>query len=111
MKLLFLMFCACVILVSCSTKSQDVRVNDKAVKVYCDKGCTSKYLISTDKGVFEDTDSLIKFKFNSSDVYFYIRINHCYNIIYYWFRSTIFSQYPNIISAQEISCAEQDKTT
>lgn len=111
MKLIFLMLGACVILAGCSAQSEDVRVMDKAIKVYCDKGCTSKYLISTDKGVFENTDSLIKLKFNSSDVYFYMRINRCYNIKYYWFRNTIFSQYPNIISAQEISCTEQDKTT
>lgn len=58
---------------------------------------SSKYLIFTDKGVFENTDSLLFFKYNSSDLYAKLRNGSCYDIKRTGWRITFFSVYPNII--------------
>lgn len=64
---------------------------DKSTKVTC------QYLIFTDKGTFENTDSLLRGKFNSSDVYGRIQKGQQYDFTVQGFRQPIFSMYPNII--------------
>ena len=63
------------------------------------KTVDSKYLIFTDKEVFEDTDSFILFKFNSSDIYGKIMKDRTYKFKVYGFRVPFFSWYRNVISA------------
>ncbi|NLR94119.1 MULTISPECIES: DUF1523 family protein [Flammeovirga] len=67
-----------------------------------------KYLVYTmdDKGkahVFENVDTWLWFKFNSSDVYAKIQSNKKYNFSVVGFRIPIFSMYPNIITIEEVS--------
>ncbi|ANQ47991.1 DUF1523 family protein [Flammeovirga yaeyamensis] len=69
-----------------------------------------KYLIYTmdEKGkahVFENIDTWIWFKFNSSDVYAKIQQNKTYNFSIVGFRFPIFSMYPNIITVEEVNGA------
>ncbi len=74
-------------------------VKDKEVKRYKDRG---KYLIFTDKGVFENTDSWIELKFNSSDLYGKLERGKSYNLRVYGWRISFLSKYRNIIRAKEI---------
>ena len=76
----------------------EVTVNEKVVKRYNNR---DKYLIFTtkfngEKEVFEDSDSLISRKFNSSDVYASLESGKKYDIQVYGWRIPILSAYRNI---------------
>lgn len=58
----------------------------------------SKYLIFTDKGVFENTDSLMHLKFNSSDLYGKLKVGESYRCKKNFWRVSILSMYPNLLS-------------
>lgn len=79
---------------------RDVTFTVKSKERVCDSGKngTCKYLIYTDKGTFENTDSLIKGKFNSSDMYGDINPGVKYDARVRGIRSGFFSMYPNIIT-------------
>lgn len=70
-------------------------VTDKAR--VCDSGGTCKYLIYTDNGVFEDTDSWFPWKTNSSDVFGALKVGSAYEFKLKGIRSGFWSWYPNII--------------
>lgn len=72
-------------------------VTDKWVK---NNGDSGKYLISTDEGVYEVTDSLWKMRFDSSDVYAGIEVGETYTFEIAGVRSPFFSLYPNIYEVQ-----------
>lgn len=79
------------------------KVTDKAVKRYEDK---DTYLIYTvdDAGaahVFENKDSAIPPKFNSSDLYAIIEIGETYTFHVRGIRLNIFSMYENIYSVEK----------
>jgi hypothetical protein len=70
-------------------------------RVYdADRG--SRYLIFTDAGTFENVDSLIYGKFDSSDLYGYLQVGETYSIKIKGIRSHFFSIYPNILEAKII---------
>lgn len=80
-------------------------VTDKDVKNY-DK--SSKYLVftKTEEGetrVFSVEDSLLRFRWNSSDVYGEIEVGKTYRFTVVGFRIEILSMYENIIDFEEIS--------
>ena len=62
---------------------------------------SNKYLIFTDKGVFENTDSFVEFKFNSSDLYSEIEEGKSYNFKVYGWRIPFFSMYKNVVKIVE----------
>jgi Protein of unknown function (DUF1523) len=79
-------------------------VTDKQVKR---ANTTDKYLVFTklEDGsvrVFENTDSPVELKFNSSDVYAKIEVGKKYDIATYGFRLQFFSMYENILDVKEI---------
>ena len=78
---------------------EQVTINDKQVQ---NSGNSSKYVIFTDKGVKEDSDSIIKWKFNSSDVYAQLKTGCTYDITEFGWRSHFLSMYPNIINAKGV---------
>lgn len=61
-----------------------------------------KYLIFTDQGVFENTDTLAYVKFDSSDLQAKLMRPGKFEVVYYGFRIPFFSSYPNIVSARRI---------
>lgn len=68
----------------------------------------SKYLIfgtdeNGDNKVFENTDSFLRFKFNSSDIYGEMEVGKTYEITVIGYRVPFFSAYENIIEIEEIS--------
>lgn len=64
---------------------------------------SSKYLIFTDKGVFENTDSIFYWKWNSSDIYGNLKEGSTYSAHVYGFRFGFLSIYKNIIEIAEES--------
>jgi len=81
-----------------NTETITITVTDKE-RVVTGKGddISSKYLIYTDKGTFENTDTFIKFKFNSSDLYGKLKKDSTYTVETYGFRVPFLSMYKNIV--------------
>lgn len=64
------------------------------------EGSSSKYLIFTDREVFENTDTILFLKFNSSDIYGAIQPDHTCEFRVVGWRVPFLSWYRNIISAR-----------
>lgn len=64
---------------------------------------SSKYLIFTETETFENTDTLLFTKFNSSDLYGKLIVGRIYKLRVYGFRIPLFSMYRNIIEAKEVT--------
>lgn len=80
-------------------------VTDKDVRNYNN---SSKYLVFTktedgETRVFSVEDSLLRFRWNSSDVYGEIDVGKTYRFTVVGFRIEILSMYENIIDFEEIS--------
>lgn len=71
----------------------------------CDGGKEGKcrYLIFTDKGVLKNTDTLLRGKFDSSDLYASIKVNQTYDFTTVGFRVPFFSMYPNVLKAAPVA--------
>ncbi len=67
----------------------------------CDGGKdgSCSYLVFTDKGVLQNSDTILRGKFNSSDVYAAIKVGKSYDFTTVGFRVPLFSMYPNILHA------------
>lgn len=76
-----------------------VNIVNTAVK---QNGETGKYLIFTEQGVYENTDTWYYFKFNSSDVQAVMMRPGKVRIKFYGFRVPFFSKYQNIVSAERV---------
>lgn len=94
-------FSACV---SFNDHTYTIEVTDKERVNYDDGG---KYLIygrtGDDTIVIENTDSLLRGKFNSSDVYAKIEVGKTYEFTVVGYRIPILSNYENIIDFKEVS--------
>lgn len=90
-----------------SNKDYTITVTDKErVVKNIGEETTSKYLVFTklDNGetrVFENTDALVKLKFNSSDIQAELVEGNTYNIKAYGWRIPILSAYENIVSVDK----------
>lgn len=67
----------------------------------------SKYLVFTDdvngeSRVFENTDTLFRLKWNSSNIQGKLKVGHTYKITVVGFRLSFMSMYENIIKVEEI---------
>ena len=67
---------------------------------------SSKYLIFTDKGTYEITDSWLMWRWNSSDLYGSLKEDNCYDFKLRGWRVSFFSMYPNIDTATKKECVE-----
>lgn len=89
----------------------DITVADKMVQVHDKEG---KYLIYTKVNgeafeVYENTDNLLRGKFNSSDVYNQIEIGKTYRFRVVGFRIPFLSMYKNILEVTEIKTEDSLK--
>ena len=75
-------------------------VEDKAIKRYDDD---DKYLVYTDNGTYEITDSLVYLRWDSSDLYGKIKVGETYKAKVYGWRIPIVSSYKNIVSVEEVN--------
>lgn len=60
------------------------------------------YMVFTKQGVFEDTDSLLFLKFNSSDVWGQLEVGRTYRCDTVGWRVPQFSWYPNIVGCKTV---------
>lgn len=65
-------------------------------------GSESKYLIFTNEETFENTDSLLNGKFNSSDIYGQLKEGGSYECKVYGWRIPFMSSYRNIVECKEV---------
>lgn len=75
---------------------------NKTERVVYDGGQDSRYMVYTDKGVFENTDSLLNGKFNSADLYNQLKTGKKYECEAVGFRNGFFSWFENLISCKEV---------
>lgn len=73
----------------------------KAERVVSQGGKSAKYLVFADEGTYENVDSLLNGKWNSSDIYGQIKPGHTYKCLVYGWRNQFFSDYPNILKCEE----------
>ncbi len=83
----------------CSSEIKEITVKDKE---RIDDDDDSKYLIFTEQGVFENTDSIMFFKWNSSDVYNQIEVGATYKVKVAGWRVPFLSWYENVIVIEEV---------
>lgn len=76
----------------------EIMVKDKERVVY-NNG--SKYLVWTENEVFKNTDQLLKWKFNSSDLQGKLEKGKAYRCKVYGWRISILSKYRNLISCED----------
>lgn len=76
-----------------------VKVEDKLTKR---DGDSDRYLIYTDKGVFQNTDSLLALKYRSSDMYHELKVGKVYDCRTEGFRIPLFSMYKNLLECEEV---------
>jgi hypothetical protein len=62
---------------------------------------SSQYRIYTNNEVFAVSDSLVKLRFNSSDIYGTIESGKCYDIVVYGKRVPFFGMYRNILDVKK----------
>ncbi len=65
------------------------------------QGEDSKYLVYTENETFENTDSWLYLKFDSSDLYGHMKANETYKVKVAGWRWKFFSSYRNIVSLEE----------
>ncbi len=81
-----------------SVSEETIKIDDKE---RIQDGQSSYYLIFTDKGVFKNTDSLLFFKFDSSDIYNELKIGNTYKVKINWYRIRFLNMYKNILEIQK----------
>lgn len=84
-----------------STQDNVVFTVEKAERVTDTDGKGSRYLIFTKDETFENTDRLVIWKFNSSDLYGSIKSNQSYQAKVVGLRIPFLSWYRNIVSIKE----------
>lgn len=100
--LLFILLLACMVgfpvARHLSTETLTVTITEKE-RVVTGSGAklTSKYLVFTDKEVFQNTDTLVHFKFNSSDIQGKLNVGMTCPIYVYGWRIPFLSSYRNIV--------------
>ena len=77
-----------------------ITVTDKDVKRYKD---SDKYLIYSESGTFEITDSVAYWRWDSSDLYGRIEKGKTYTATVYGWRIPFISYYQNIVEVNEIN--------
>lgn len=93
------------VVMMCSFVYQSATREDRVITVEekmerCKDG-DCKYLIYTTSGVFQNTDSLLNMKFDSSDVYGALKVGKTYDVETTGLRIPVLSMYPNIVEFKE----------
>lgn len=61
-----------------------------------------KYLVFTEDKVFENTDTMLRLKFDSSDIQGRLKVGSSYKIKTYGWRINFLSMYENIIGVEDL---------
>jgi len=68
---------------------------------FSSKGGSCKYLVYTEETTFRVQDSILAWRWNSSDFYGKIKVCHRYRLTYYGIRFGLGSHYPNLTGAKD----------
>jgi hypothetical protein len=82
----------------CNERTITTTVTDKGVKRHGESN--DKYLVYTDDGTYEITDSLFWPRFDSSDLYGCIEVGKTYQFTVAGYRVPLLTMYPNIYEAK-----------
>ena len=86
--------------VSYYLSSEDIEITvTKTERI--NQGEDSKYLVYTENETFENTDSWLYLKFDSSDLYGHMKANETYKVKVAGWRWKFFSSYRNIVALEE----------
>lgn len=81
-----------------SSETIEITINDKErITTGSGENISSKFIIYTDNGVFENTDSWLFLKFNSADFQNKFQIGETYEVKVAGWRIPILSMYKNIV--------------
>jgi len=100
---------ALIILCNFNEKTYTITITDKdRITQRSGDTVTSKYLVFGDDEngnslVFENTDAILRLKFNSSNIQGGFKIGKTYDVTVVGFRIPVFSAYENIIDCCEIT--------
>lgn len=73
----------------------------KTERVVIPEGKSSRYLIFAEDGVYQNTDNLLRMKFDSADIYSQLQEGKTYMCDIYGWRVPLLSIYPNIVKCKE----------
>lgn len=94
-----LLLLACIYPAVLASSRRDVTVTVSDKERVCGREADScKYLVFTDGGTFENVDTILAWKWNSSDVYGNLKPGREYTFTVQGWRLPFFSTYPNIIN-------------
>lgn len=83
-----------------NTETVVATINEKGER--CESRDSCKYMIYTDKGVYQNTDSLLYWKFGSADVYNDLKVGKSYNLTVAGWRVAFLSWFPNVVKYSEV---------
>lgn len=91
---------------SCSAVYQHATVEYEQITVTDKERITasdsSYYLVFTEEGSYQNSDSLWHWKWDSSELYGELQVGSTYNVTTYGWRFGFLSMYPNIVDAVEV---------
>lgn len=79
---------------------QAVTINEKGER--CKSRDSCKLMIYTDKGVFQNTDSLINWKWGSAEFYNDLKVGKTYDLKVSGYRVPFLSWFPNVVEYKEV---------
>lgn len=65
-------------------------------------GSGARYLVWSEDETFENVDTLMKGKFNSSDLYGQLKVGETYTCEVYGWRNSYFSSYRNLVKCKKV---------
>lgn len=84
------------------TRETVVTGKDRVCTGSTDGTSDCKYLVFTERGTYQLSDSIIAGRWSSSDAYGQVKVCHRYEIESYGFRLPVFSAYPNITEMTDL---------
>lgn len=91
---------------------QDLVIEVHRAETHCKssgEGTNCKYLVYTDKGVFENTDDLFMAKWNSSDFHSKLLKGGKFKVSVVGYRLPFLSLYPNIYECKPLADARKNR--
>lgn len=86
-----------------SEHKKTIKVTDKErITTGSGESISSKFVVYTDKGVFENTDSMLFMKFNSADVQNELKVGQEYRVTVAGWRVPFLSYYKNILEVKPV---------
>lgn len=77
-----------------------VTISEKGER--CKSRDSCKYMLYTDKGVFQNTDSLINLKWSSADFYNDLKVGKTYDLRVSGWRVPFLNWFPNVVEYKEV---------